>query len=268
MDNSIIINIDSSKRLSGTNSDFTYAIPSLKTLDYERVTLLSINIPQSYYVVQSGEYMILTENGMSVDITIPQGNYTANSFIQVIPPLLNSASPNGWTYTCSISNSYTQTATGLFTFTVSGNSGQPSFSFVENSFVHEQFGFDDLSTNTFTNNTLTSSNVVKFVAETSLYLHSDLIQTENGDDVLQEIYNNNASQFSNIVYYNSAGYEAYSKKLRNNSSNVYSFRLTDETFTRIINLHGNNMVFTLLFYKPKNIDTLLKNYLIYKLKTE
>jgi hypothetical protein len=261
---STIYYINSENRISGTTDNFLYDIQIPEVENYDRVTVVQANIPISYYIIQAGfNTFRLQEGATIVTVTIPEGNYSANSFIVVVLPLINLASPNGWTYTMSIPNGFTSTSTRKFTFTVTLNSSQPSFLFTTN--VYEVFGFSRNSTNTFISNTLISSNIVKFIPEDSLFIHSDIV--DNGDNsVLQEIFSDNNAPFSNIVYL-CPDIECYSRKLRTDKSNTYSFSLTDEN-GRSINLNGLNMVFTIVLYKKDNFTTIFKNYLKYNLQLQ
>src|SRR5207248_2706674 len=104
-------------------------------------------------------------------------------------------------------------------------------------------------------NTLTSVNVVNFQLQDSIFIHSDLSNNHN-DDVLQEILAIDSPSYGNIVYI-CPSVEAYAKKLSTNQNYVYRFYLTDED-DLAINLNGQNIVFTLLFFKKQNVYELIK----------
>jgi len=144
--------------------------------------------------------------------------------------------------------------TGHYTFTVSGNSGnQPSF--IIGDYLYEQLGLNPDTTYTFTGNSLTSVNVVNFQLQDSLFLHSDL--ANNGiDDVLQEMLGVDSPSYGNIVYI-CPSVEGYAKQLASKSNNVYHFKLTDED-DNPIDLNGQNIVFSLLFFKKHNVYDLIK----------
>jgi len=261
MQSSNIYYINSIARTSGTPGNFTCEVQIPKSENYDRVTLLQANIPVSYYLVGVGynTFQLVENNGVATTtttITLVPGNYTANSFITVIVPLLNTASPNGWIYSITIPNGFTSSNTGKFTFTVSNNlTRQPSF--VLNN-MWEIFGFEQNSTNTFVGNTLTSTNVVKFVPEDSLMIHSDIC--DNGENsILQEVFGNNSVAFSNITY-QCPDVLSYSRRLRTNQSNSYTFSLTDE-HNRQVDLNGVNVIFTIVLFKKDNFTTVFKNYL-------
>lgn len=261
----VIYIIDSSKRIGGTNADFTFNINIPRDQGFDRVCLLQAIIPKSYYLVNAPyNQFILRENGVDTSITVPEGNYNVRTWISIVGGLLNTHSSQGWQYTITFPNEATELQTGKFTITVTNNIAQPSIIFPVNSVVYEQFGFVKESTNTFIDNSLVSSNVIKFQTEDVLFLHSTL--SKNNDQtaytsVLQEIYASSTPPFTNIVYQNYGKVEAYSRKLASDTSNVYSFQLTDEN-NRTINLRGLNCVFTILIYRKDNINKLIAQSLL------
>jgi hypothetical protein len=239
---------------------------------FDRVVCTQLNIPVSYYLVQAGLnwFQLKEPNYNAVTITIPAGNYNVNSFGIILVSLLNTASLslNSYTYSFTFPTSYTQNQTGLYTFSVNTTSSPISFITNKNP-VYEQLGFDPDSTNTFTvgsgQSTLVSTNVVKFINEDTLFIHSDLV--DGGDtDILQEVYNDNVSQLSNITFLNPDPL-SYSKKLKNSRSQTASFYLTDE-FGNPINLNGLNLVMTLMCYKDNKFYEQFSELIKYKLKNE
>ena len=250
--------INSINRFAGTTNNFTYVVNIPDSSNYDSVAVMQANIPMSYYLVQSGYNTFnLREGGTTVTVTIPIGNYNANSFITVVVPLLNAASPNHWTYTMTLPNTFTQPSTGKYTFTVSGNTTQPSFIFTEN--VNELFGFPINTTATFVGNTLVSQNVLKFILEDSLVIHSDICESDG--NILQEVFGNNTQTFSNITFLN-PDIECYSRKLNANKSNLYTFSLNDER-GRGVDLNGLNMFFSIVLFKRNNFSQIFKEYIKY-----
>jgi hypothetical protein len=248
--------VNSINRLSGDCGNFSYklSIPAGSTFD--SVCVLQADIPISYYLVPPlYNRFFLTETGFPATmVTVPVGNYNALSFATVVKNCLNQASPNRWIYNIQFPQSYTSVSTAKYTFSVVGT-GSVSFTFSDALF--EQFGFDANSTVTF-NTTIVSKNVVLFVPETSLIIHSDIVN--DGDtDVLQVIFNNNSLPFSTAVY-QCPDPNQYSKPLRTNQSNVYQFSITDE-HGRTVDLNGVNCVFSLLIFKRDNLTQLVKSYM-------
>lgn len=234
--------------------------------DYDKVCVLFANIPISYYLISAPHNTFqLTELSTTVTITIPPGDYSANSFINVVLPLINATSPNLWIYTMTINNNYTSVMNGLFYFTVSGNTGQPSFTFPATSTVFDQFGFISGSTNVFVSNSLVSVNVLNFIPETTMYLFSDIIKTRhnNSSNVLQEFYGENNANFSNLVYQNT-NFEGYSKDINEAKRNSFNINLQDE-YGNTMNLNGRPLFLTLLFYKSNDFFSIVKRFIKYVL---
>jgi hypothetical protein len=253
--------IDSSKRVSGSTSEFTYELNV--NHDYDRAVVLQANIPMSYYLVrQNLNSFVVNENGTLHTITIARGNYSALSFKTILQTLLNSTCT--YTYSITLPNSLSEANTAKYTYQVTNNGGhQPIFVFSDSSLVCEQMGFTIGEQYEFSANALESANVIKFVPEDTLFIHSNLICDAN-NDILQEIYNNNSVQFSNIVYHCNGQPDFYSKPIRENKSNIYTFKLCDEN-GQIINLNGLNLMITLLLYKRDTTNEFIKEYIKYRI---
>jgi hypothetical protein len=263
MTDSIKFIIDSSKRLDGTSSNFTYKLQIPKTFQYTHACVLQAIIPKSYYLVAAGyNTFILSENSVETIVTVTPGNYNVVSWQTIISALLTASSSQGWTYSITFPNSQTQVDTGMFTHTVTGNASQPSIIFPAASNLYEQFGFNANSINTFANGTLTSANVVKFQQEDTIYIHTDLISVNTMDDktdVLQEILASSTPTYSNIIYTLPGSVEGCSRKLSTSAgNNVYRFSLTDEN-NNVLNLNGLNCVFTIVMYQKDMINTVIAN---------
>ena len=265
--NKRIIYINSANRLSGSSSAFSISVQLPQHEDYNKITVLEANIPISYYLIPAGYNTFqLKELSTTVTITIPAGNYNVQSFANILTTLLNINSPNSWVYSISYNNGYSNNFNGLYTFNVTGNSGQPTFIFNSINYLNEQFGFNQGSTVTFASNTLVSTNVVNFVNETVLLIHSD-IATTGYSDVLQGVYQSNNSSMSYLTYQATAPLE-HSKFLTTNKNQIANFYLTDANNTQI-NLNGQDIVITILLYKePENITDFLKKIMKYLISTE
>ena len=237
--------VNSANRLSGTNAHFSYPLNIPQDGGFDHVVLLQANIPISYYVVQAGyNTFTLQEDDATITITMVPGNYNASSFASILTTKLNNASVKHWTYTVSFPNVFTEANTGKFTFTVSGNSVPPVFVFTNS--LWEQMGFNKNTSYTWDAHSITSPNVINFMPESHIIIHSDIVGNQD-NDILQEIFNNNAQPLSNAVYqcYDTLG---YSKRLSTNQSNVYWFSITDEDNVELF-LNGVHCIFTLLLYK-------------------
>lgn len=244
--NSQIFYINSRNRISGTNSNFSYAIEIDRTKSYTHVCCLQLSIPKSFYLIQEESNTFTLQEGiLSATITIPKGNYNINSLESNLTTLLNTASPNGWTYSITYPNTNTSADSGKFTYSVSGNSGvQPQFIFT--TYLYEQLGFEQNSTNTFVANSLESVNVLNLQREGTLYLYSN-IANNGGDAILQEVFSNNDPDFGSITY-QCTSLEGYSKQLAASSNNVYHFTLCDENGIEI-DLNGQNLLCTIQLYQ-------------------
>ena len=177
-------------------------------------------------------------------------------------PLINAASPNGWIYNMTIPNGFSSPSTGKYTFTVTGNEPehQPSFIFKDDE-INRPFGFRRISSNMFINGKLQSTNVVLFIPETSLFIHSDI--ANNGqNDILQEIYSDNSIPFSNIVH-KCTDIEAYSKKLTTTESDKFRFNITNR-HGRAINFNGQDVLITLMVYRRDDLMTQYLKYIQYQ----
>lgn len=254
--------INSNNRITGTSNDFTINLDFDPNKDFDSVTVLQCLIPLSYYLIQDGQNTFTLQEGANqVTITIPIGNYTRKSFATVLASILNSSSPNSFTYTITYPNSATQGDTGLYTYTVSNNAGvQPIFIFSQ--YCNEPMGFNENSTNVFSSNTLISTNVIKLSPEDSILIHSDLC-SNYGNDILQEVYTATTGTFSSIVFQN-FDIESNYKKLTTTKNNVYRLYITSEEFLPI-NLNGQNIVITLMLFKKNDIWSMLKGIIKYML---
>jgi hypothetical protein len=258
--------VNSHDRLSGTNGNFTINVEMNPNDQFDQVCVLQAKVPKSYYAIRStnsGNTFTLEENAIETTISIAEGNYTRKTFKTTLEAALNTASPNNWTYAVSIP-AITAVETGKYTFSVTGNAGiQPSF--IVNTAIYEAMGFNIDSTNTFTSDSLTSTNVSNISPEDTLFIHSDICSNDNNDDILIEIYGSvGEAPFSNI-HWVCPDVQAYSKPLRTNSSNVYSFAITDED-NNLISLNGQNTVITILLWKKEPIFNMIRAYI--QMRTE
>lgn len=253
-----IFYINSRNRTSGTDSDFWYSLDINPIYEYDRITVLDCSIPKSYYLVQSPRNTFIVKEGINTFIiSMPPGNYNRTSFKNILETQLNSTCD--FTYSISYENIAVTQDTGKYTFTVSNNTSQPSFIF--ESYLYEQFGFDENSTNTFSGNSLTSTNVINMNLEGTLFLRSNICQNR-GENILQNLATTSQNSFAyiNFINYNPS---EFSKEYTRGNNNTYQFILTNED-GQIIDLNGQNIVFTLMLYKQNNIDLIIKDYIKYK----
>jgi hypothetical protein len=210
------------------------------------VVCLAASIPRSYYLIpSSARSFTLNENGTTVTVSLAVGNYSVSTFRTALKTALDAASPNGRVYTVAFS-----TLTGKFTYTVSV--GPASLIMPSTGGIYEQFGFEPGSTNTLP---ISSTNVVKFIAEDTLQIHSDIVDC--GDDVLQDILGTGAVDFSSITY-RCVDHEGYAKPMRTKNGNVYRFSITNED-GNLMDLNGLNVVITIMVFAP--LDGLIRRFI-------
>jgi len=249
-----IFYVNSKYRENGTDNDFTYNLNLDRSKKYDRIALLNISIPKSYYLVQDGyNTFTLREDITDYIITMRAGNYNRNSFRAMLQEQLNNT--GSYTYTITNDNLNTIGDDGKYTFTVSNNSGiQPLFIFADN--LYEQLGFNQNTSNQFIGNTLKSVNVNNFTNESTLFLHCDRC-TNKYDDILQNIISAGGNDYSYIVW-NNDSLEINSKILTSHDMDNIRLYLTDENNVPI-NLNGLNIVLSFCVYKKReNIDPFIK----------
>ena len=113
--------VDSSKRLNGNNSDFTYLI-DMQGVSYQYAVILQANIPKSYYLVENGYNIFhLQEGELLIPITLPPGNYTRSSLKSTLTNLLNNNSSLGFSYKVDIPKS-SEPETSIISITINSRS--------------------------------------------------------------------------------------------------------------------------------------------------
>lgn len=254
-----IFYINSTNRLSGSHSNFSYKLELRPETEFTHVAVMQAIIPKSYYLIQEEQNTItLNENGSLSIITIPIGNYTRSSFVSIFQTTLNASGV--WNYLVSIDDTTTGPETGKLLFTVTGNSDiQPSFIFT--TFLYEMLGFEQNSTISFQNNSLTSINVINMQKEASVFIRSDIV-SNSGDNILQDVFTSNTSDYGNIIFQNEN--INYNCKKLNSSQKVYDFYLTDEN-NNPINLNGRNWQITICLFNKNDLLNIIKRYIQFKL---
>jgi hypothetical protein len=266
-----IVYIDSKSQLTSGVNTWTEQIDINFQDDYDRVTVLQAQIPVSYYVVGAGSNKFtLIEGSQSVVITITSANYNVFNFATTVQALLNANSPNGYTYTMAYPNQYTSPDTGLFSYTVNSIARSVALQFPKNSSLTEQFGFYGGSTNYFTVSgviqILSSTAVVNFTPETSLFIHCNFVDGETTStlsDVLVSIYAFNVQPYACITYVNPCPLET-SRRLTSRDRNLV-FSITDENNGQIF-MNGQNILLVLMFYKEDSINRSVEQYIAMKTK--
>lgn len=248
--------VNSNNRISGTNGNFSYAVDLPDDHNFTHVTVIDATIPKSYYLIQEGYNTFqLTEGVSSVTISVPIGNYLLSAWTTTLTGLLNANSPNGWTYAVTYpTGAFAET--GKLTYTVTGNSSQPSIT-VTNT-LYEPFGFLSGSTNTFVSDGLVSSTVIKLQSEDRILISSDICNNPNSDNILVAINAGEVVPFSTITYENAnPDYNTHEIK---QGKKVMNIAISNEAGINLT-LNGLNMNMTLLFYRKENIMDIVKKFI-------
>jgi hypothetical protein len=241
--NAQVFYIDSHNKTSGTHNDFWIDL-KFDDRDVDRVCVQRAAIKKSYYIIQSGSNTFTLKEGASTAlITVPEGNYSASSFIIVLAALLNTASPTHYTYAISIPDGQSAASTGKLTYTSTGSNS----AFVLGTYLYEQLGFDSSQTVSFVAGSLTSANCVNFQVKSTLRIHSNMV-SGGTNNILQEI-NTSGYDFSTMTY-ECQDVEANSRLFVRNG-NSYRFFILDED-DQSINL-SLNVLITVVVYKRNDI---------------
>lgn len=258
------ISSDDPLNASGEYYDFNYTIKG-DLSKYNRVCVLGCNIPFSYYMIDAPyNTFTLNENGSSVLITVPVGNYNFRSYATVIKNLLNTNSPNGYTYNIITSNNISEPETGKYLITCSELVSPVSLIFNNSDDVQNLLGFE-AGTKTFVGGQLTSEVICDFIPVSHFFIHSSLnLQKQNDEDAdtICEIYAQNNNPFSDINYINVSPQFNNRRVDCSNMTNVTPVRFTLQDYRgRYIRLN-KPFTFTICFYKADETNELLKRLLL------
>ena len=245
--------VDSADRISGSSNNFSINIPMPTDNNYNRILVNSAIIPKSFYLIRDGYNTFTLKEGINLwTISIPIGNYTLSEFTTSIQALLDDHTFIAFTYIIIFSKRL-----GKFVFTVSNNSSvQPSFIFTTN--VFETLGFDKNSSNLFVADTITSSNIINLNPNEIIYICSDLVNNSQ-NQILEAIPMCNIPDYSYQYYQNTSTHTI--KELTNNRNQTFTFQIKD-SFHRLLDLNGKNIVFTLCIHKEDNTNELIKESLL------
>lgn len=258
-----IVTFSSLNAVTGSSSSFQSTPIDLGVNDYDSVVLLDANIPKSFYNFPNGfNTFRLTELGSSIIITITPGSYNVLNLITTLSTLLTAGSTSlghNWVYTVTYSP-VTQGDTFFLTFSVSGNSGQPTITMLSGSVSpFRQLGFDDGNSYTFSSNTLSSVNAINLALVLTAYIQSNLV-TSVYNGILQQFLNMGSTPPLSVLYYQQINYDINSKAFNRNNKNSWSFNLVDGLFLPI-DTNGVPWSFTVCFFKRANTHEIHKNAL-------
>jgi hypothetical protein len=250
-----ILNLDPNYK-----SQIEYNIPDMivrdDSIEYIQFSIPYAVIPVSFYNVnQNNNILYVLENGIPSTYVFPQGNYTANSFINEFTNLLG----NQWTISLNTFNS-------IFTITNSSN----TFSLFKASSISSVMGFSSNLLSSLVNNvnTLVLSRCCNFFSLPRVCIRSSQLITNNyivgnnnnASDLLISIPNN-AKPNGQIYYIN----QSQMKSLyRGNNLSRFIVSFTDDD-NNLINFNGISSFFTLQidFFRrfvpiPPNFNNILK----------
>lgn len=224
----------------------------------------------------------LTEGATSVDLTVTSGSYNTVNLQVEITRLLNTYSPNGYTYTMTYPNA-TEVGTDKWTFTCSA----PIGTYIAISVGGEQQGIDldpvlqgmwlqlgflQNSTNVFTPVgipavlTLVSVNAISISYINRIFLYSDACAYEI-DNLLLDCLFVGQYPFLAYCYWENLTIDTNAKTFSGSKSNSYRFWLQDE-YGKSLNLNGLDWNFTLIFYRKDDTSYLMKEKMLVDLIEE
>lgn len=280
--NKQIISIDSRMRISGTSSRFSYDLGIKSNNSFTHICLLQASIPKTFYAVSAPDRpgtFTLTELGVSYTCTIPNGNWDRDSFstgVGSIATILNAASAamgHNWSYTCTYPE-FAGADLGVFTYAVSGNSGQPSFTFSTGSVAAILMGFQlgggtgGSSTYTFSAGSLVGNAVANVQTVAAIQVHVSIAASQGGTtinsgtavdtndvaiaaprgDILQTVMANTGSPFFSNILYTQPDVDSNSRELTTNTSSVVDIYITDSNGA-YIDTNGMPVILDILLYK-------------------
>ena len=267
--------VNSKDRSSGTTEDFFYRLPLSKNDGFDAVSISSIQIPKTFYTLSEGRdgddnTFVLSELGLDITITIPEGNYNVFNFPIVLKQNLDAASfllGHSWRYIITYPDRLTETDTQKFTFEVLGSGGNfPTFTLSDNR-IREMMGLDCESGCTFSviagKIKLISEYAVNFQWTQYITVKSSIANNagnESQDNAILAVIPVTTVPDGSMIIYDLKNLEDQTKQLANQNGNLYSFSLYDD-HDRRINLRGPDWMIQLFVYKQNNYYELAINSL-------
>ena len=248
-----VILVDSAERNQGTSSSFTVPIknfPYSYAQEYNRVSVLEVEIPKSYYLFDKDEYYLRlqeTTSALDVQIQFPAGgrNYSLTEMATELQTLFNAAS--ALTYIISFNAesgrfqfSNNDGATGEFTITVS----DPLFA--------KYLGFNVAESKVSglggSINIIRSVNVVNLQRTGTIRVESNMCLNEN-DQRLINLFAGNTPDFGLISFIAEDSYRN-SRTLTKKQDNNFQFSLRDDTGAEL-SLNGVDWRMRLVLYREE-----------------
>jgi hypothetical protein len=256
----LVLSFNSKDRISGTNSSFISAPIDLGYNQYDSVALVQASIPRSFYnVPTSYRTFTLRELGVNYTITMTAGSYNKINLATNLATRLTASSGNGWTYSVTYPSA-SQPDTFKYTFSVTGNTGQPSLIFTDSMF--RQLGFEENTTYAFSANSLVSVNCINLAYISRAFIKSNVCINAQ-DDVLEEILNYGSYPMLSLAYFQQVSFDLNTRNYNPGNTNSWLFSLVD-SFDQEIDLNGVPWSFSLVFYKRNDTHEIHKNELLIK----
>lgn len=252
-------NRDSLTEDTPNNFQYTLNIP----LNHNRISLVSFNIPKSYYLIIDGENTFtLTSGAVDTTYTVPVGNYDVNTFQTAVNALIT---PSSIAFVRRL---------GKYVLTSAADSFSCGFERLAGC-----FGFEVSTTYPFSGGSLTSARIVNFQALTQVYICCDIAYSDTSSslgNVLHNIYVNQSMDFVNIAFQNSQIHETsrpivYNSDGREESEQVIPypvrFKLLDQNHN-LIDTNSLPIEMVIKTYRQDNIDKLIRDYVRFLMAKE
>lgn len=238
-----------------SQSSFTTSLQIDASKKFTHIAVSSLSIPKTYYVLPNNCSLIINEGKNSYSFNFVAGNYSANSFMSIFNN--NNNSGCAYTYTCTYPNKNSAVDTGLFTYTVTNNSGvQPSF-YTSDIYLGNIMGFVQGTTYNFVGNNLVSATVLNFQSYDEIIITSNIVS--NRMNLLQEVYANDSIYNSSINWINT-NLPLNAKLLSGLCGNTFTFNLLDSE-GGLIGLNGNEWSMVIVIFKIDNLSSVIKSYI-------
>lgn len=237
----------------GTDANFNFDLTDLPINHCNRVSLVNIIVPQSYYLINEGQnYFTLIENASESICTIPIGTYSISQLTTALKSSLESASViGGATFAAAVSfqtgkltiNAYSGATYTALRFEYTGSSNQPAA--IERAGIAEALGFRN-TTYPFVAGVLESQFFVNCTPETTLFLKSSLIQNN-----ILGVITPTSFAFGSYVTWENPNLAVNSHPFNPDSRTLkYNFCIQNN-YGETIDLHGVNVVFVLYFWQDQ-----------------
>jgi hypothetical protein len=260
--------INSSDRISGSNESFDYIVDLDDTgNNYDQVAVTSVTIPKSYYNLSFDSVLVLSEDGVSVNIPFERGDYNLASLKVITVQKLNLLSPNGYVYTMTSPDPSIEVDTRKFTFTCNAPvTTIITLNAVGNTRLHHFLGFIEGVSNTFVDVsgvlTLTSVRTYNFEHTKYIIIKSNISHNagnlDSDTEILVRVPITNPNQ--RIIHYRLISLEDEIKTLYDPNKNNFHFALYDDE-NRLLDLNGDEWSMTLFVARHNYHDEIEINHI-------